>query len=164
MKRSFAISTIILSMSVCVAAGAQTPFATSTPYTPQSNTALSITGTVRFSEKAIGINGKTYPLTLTHTLTATELQDSTTLFSIDTATSGYLFKVSIPGNAPMLNHNTLCSGACTWVLAVYTAPDQLNLAFFTGDASPGLAHGALMQSSNVSGTYWYAKVPAQKIH
>ena len=57
----------------------------------------------------------------------------------------------------MLNGNTLCGTTCTWVLAVFTAPDQLNLAFITGDAAPSLAPGALMKSSNVTGTYWYAR-------
>jgi len=57
----------------------------------------------------------------------------------------------------MLNGNSICNAKCTWVLAVYTAPDQLNLAFITGDAAPSLAPGALMNSSNVTGTYWYAK-------
>jgi len=135
----------------------QNPFAVPTPYTPQSNTALSVTGTIRFSSKSISIHGKSYPLTLSHALTADELAAAKPLFSIDTATSGFLYKASIPGNAPMLNRNTLCGATCTWVLAVYTAPDQLNLAFITGTAAPGLAPGALMHSSNVTGTYWYAK-------
>jgi len=135
----------------------QNPFVAPAPYTPQSNTALSITGTIRFSSKSISIHGKSYPLTLSHALTAEELVNAKPLFSIDTATSGFLFQTSIPADAPMLNKNTLCSAKCTWVLAVYTAPDQLNLAFFTGDATPNLAAGALMKSSNVSGTYWYAK-------
>ena len=135
----------------------QNPFAVPTPYTPQSNTALSITGTIRFSSRSISIHGKSYPLTLTHTLTAHELAAAKPLFSIDTATRGFLYKTSIPGNAPMLNGNKLCGATCTWVLVVYTAPDQLNLAFIKGDAAPSLAPGALMHSSNITGTYWYAK-------
>jgi len=135
----------------------QDPFTVSASYTPQSNTALSITGTIRFSSKSIGIHGKFYPLTLAHMLTADELTNAKPLFSIDTATSGYLFQTSIPVNAPMLNGNSTCNAKCTWVLAVYTAPDQLNLAFITGDATPSLAPGALMHSSNVTGTYWYSK-------
>jgi len=135
----------------------QNPFAVPAPYTPQSNTALSITGTIRFSSRSISIHGKSYPLTLSHTLTADELAAAKPLFSIDSATSGFLYKASIPANAPMLNGNTLCGATCTWVLAVYTAPDQLNLAFITGAFVPSLAPGALMHSSNVTGTYWYAK-------
>jgi hypothetical protein len=118
---------------------------------------MSITGTVRFSSKSISIRGRSYPLMLTHTLTAQELNDAKPLFSIDKATSGFLFQVSIPAKAPMLNRNTLCGEKCTWVLAVYTAPDQLNLSFITGSATPSLAPGALMNSSNMSGTYWYVK-------
>jgi hypothetical protein len=135
----------------------QNPFAVPTPYTPQSNTALSITGTIRFSSRSISIHGKSYALTLSHALTADELAATKPLFSIDTATSGFLFQTSIPANAPMLNGNSICNAKCTWVLAVYTAPDQLNLAFITGDATPSLAPGALMHSSSVTGTYWYAK-------
>jgi len=143
----------------CVAnAGAQpNPFAVPAPYTAQSKTALSITGTIRFSSKSISIHGKSYPLTLTHTLAADELAAALPLFSIDNATSGFVFKTFIPANAPMLNDNTLCGATCTWVLAVYTSPDQLNLAFIKGDAMPSLTPGALMNSSNVTGTYWYAK-------
>jgi hypothetical protein len=159
--------TTILAAWILVAAAAtgpsaapaqQNPFAASAFYTAQSNTALSITGTVRFSSKAIGINGKSYPLTLAHTLTAEELANAKPVFSIDNATTGYLFKTSIPGNAPMLNKNSLCNAKCTWALVVYTAPDQLNIAFFTGDATPSLVAGAISKSPSLSGTYWYAKV------
>jgi len=155
----FATAGLVLSAAaVAVPARAQqNPFAIPAAYTAQSKTAMSITGTVRFSSKNISIHGKLYPLTLTHTLTAAELTDAKKLFSIDTATSGFLYKTSIPANAPMLNGNTLCGATCTWVLAVYTAPDQLNLSFITGAATPSLAPGALMNSSDVSGTYWYAK-------
>jgi hypothetical protein len=155
----FALSGFFLAATqLAVPAHAQNdPFATLSAYTPQSNTALSITGTIRFSSKSISIHGKSYPLTLSHTLSAAELSNSKPLFSIDTVTSGFLFQTSIPANAPMLNGNSICNAKCTWVLAVYTAPDQLNLAFITGDAAPSLAPGALMNSSNVTGTYWYAK-------
>jgi hypothetical protein len=158
MKRFAPLSIAVLGLLLTTPAHAQQdPFATAAPYTPQSNTALSITGTIRFSSRSISIHGKPYALKLWHTLTADELQNSKQLFSIDMATSGFLFQASIPTNAPMLNGNTLCGATCTWVLAVYTAPDQLNLAFITGAATPSLAAGALMKSSDVSGTYWYAK-------
>jgi len=155
----FAVAGLLLGVTTLSipAHAQQNPFAVPFAYTPQSNTALSITGTIRFSAKSISIHGKSYPLTLSHALTADELAVAKPLFSIDTATSGFLFQTSIPANAPMLNGNTLCNAKCTWVLAVYTAPDQLNLAFITGDATPSLAAGALMHSSSVSGTYWYAK-------
>ena len=156
--RLLPVAGLLLVVTTFVDARAQhDPFAVPAAYTAQSNTALSITGTIRFSSKSISIHGKSYPLTLSHALTADELANARPLFSIDTATSGFLFQTSIPGSAPMLNGNTLCGAKCTWVLAVYTAPDQLNLAFITGDATPSLAPGALMHSSSVSGTYWYAK-------
>jgi hypothetical protein len=160
--RSSVLAASIVALAAAVvpltATAQQNPFATPAYYTAQSNTALSITGTVRFSSKAIGINGKSYPLTLTHTLSPEELTNAKPVFSIDNATTGYLFKTSIPGNAPMLNKNSLCNAKCTWALVVYTAPDQLNIAFFTGDATPSLATGAISNSSSLSGTYWYARV------
>ena len=132
-------------------------------YFAVSTTAMGITGDVGFSDTKLKIRHRIYPLTLVHSLSNSELLDAAKLFSFvgtPTERDGFLFRTSIPRNAPMEGRNTACgSKDVTWLLVEIIGKnrDSLNIAFFSGSKVPDISPASIDTSTDLCGTYSYEK-------
>ena len=121
-----------------------------------SKSAASITGDVAIGNEKISINFASYPLAQIKVLTPLELSAA---FDADSNAGGIgsLYRLSVPGAKKLLHGNTLCAGDETQWVATYVAGKTLQLAFFSGAAMPVFTIDALGSSTNLCGTYTYAR-------
>ena len=121
-----------------------------------STTASGITGDVTFGNEKLTINFATFPLAQIRPLKFEELS---AVFQDDLPanTTGNIFRISIPGEKKFLHKNTLCGNEETqWVVSAVSGK-QLRLAFFSGAKIPVLTMDAIGKSTDLCGTFTYAR-------
>jgi hypothetical protein len=122
-----------------------------------SNTAAKITGDIAISDSKLTINFRSYPLASIRNLQPVEVS---AVFDADvnTAGQGALYRLKIPAALKLLHHNTLCGTDDTQWMATYLSDSKsLEVAFFSGDDMPVFAIDKISNSSNLCGTYSFAR-------
>ena len=122
-----------------------------------SHTATAITGDVVLSNERISIDFAGFPIAQIRALKASE---ATAAFDLDAdapAGAGNLYRLSIPHSRKFLNKNTLCGADDTQWMVTYVVGKELQLAFFSGEAMPVLTPEVVANSTNLCGTYSYAR-------
>jgi hypothetical protein len=121
-----------------------------------SSTARSITGDVSLSEEKVAINFSSFTIARIRGLQAAE---ASALFNADSSSggNGSLYRLSVPASKTFLKHNTLCGSEDTQWMVTYAAGRSLQLAFFSGQKPPVLTLEALANSSDMCGTFSYAR-------
>jgi hypothetical protein len=121
-----------------------------------SSTARSITGDVALSDEKISINFSTFPMAQIRSLDKAET--SAAFNAVSTADgTGSLYRLSIPGAKKFLHKNTLCGTEDAQWMATYVSGKTLQLAFFSGEKSPVFTLDAMANSTDLCGTFSYAK-------
>jgi hypothetical protein len=121
-----------------------------------SKNAVSITGDISLSDSKVTINYATFLIAPVRALTPVEVS---AVFDADvnTAGNGALYHLNVPAAKRFLNHNTLCGSDVTQWMATYVSGRALRVAFFSGDTPPVFTMDALANSTDVCGTYTYAR-------
>jgi hypothetical protein len=121
-----------------------------------SQNAASITGDISFSKSKINIGFNGFPLTPARELKPAEIS---ALYDVaaDTAGTGQLYRISIPGTLRLLNRNTLCGTADIHWLTTYMSGKVLKLTFFSSEEAPTLTFEAVQNSTDVCGTFTYVR-------
>ena len=122
-----------------------------------SSTASSITGDIGISgTKLILNNFYPFPIVRARNLIPAEVG---AVFDADvnTGATGILYHVSIPANRRFLHKNTLCGTEDTQWMATYALGNTLQVAFFSGQQAPVFTMDAISHSSDLCGTFTYAR-------
>jgi hypothetical protein len=121
-----------------------------------SKTAQSITGDVSISTEKLSINFVNFPVAQIRSLKPAELKAAFDLDADPTGT-GSLYKLNIPGEKKFVRKNSLCAGEDTQWMVTYVSGHSLQLAFFSGDQMPVFTPEAIATTTNLCGTYAYAR-------
>ncbi len=126
------------------------------PWRAASKTAESITGDVAFSDTRIAIEFSTFPIARIRDLEPGEVSAA---FDVDSNAGGRgsLYRISIPASKKFLHHNTLCGSEDTQWMAVYPVARSLHVAFFSGPKMPVFTPEALANTTDLCGTFLYAR-------
>lgn len=122
----------------------------------ESSNANQITGDIAISESRLTINFIGYSLAPIRKLTPAEAASA---FDVDvnTAGTGNLYRLSVPGDKRFLHHNTLCGSDETQWMATYVEARTLHVALFSGSEMPIFSAESLANSSDVCGIFSYAR-------
>ena len=126
------------------------------PWRASSKTAQSITGDVALSDARIAINFSTFAMARIRDLEPAEVSS---VFDADSngGERGHLYRLSIPASKKFLHHNTLCGEQDTQWMATYVAGRSLFLVFFSGQKMPVFNADAIANSTDLCGTFNYAR-------
>ncbi len=152
MKRATSLKTLAASLLICLTLTAQERGA----WRAASNTAQSITGDIALSDEKISINFSTFPMVKVRTLTKAEISST---FDADSNAdgNGSLYSLNIPATKKFLHRNSLCGAEDTLWMVTYVAGRSLRLAFFSGQKPPVFTLDAISNSTDLCGTFSYAK-------
>ena len=80
-------------------------------------------------------------------------------FDADTSAggAGSLYRLNIPASKKFLHNNTLCGSEDTQWMATYVAGHTLQVDFFSGEKPPVFTIDAISNSTDLCGTYTYAR-------
>lgn len=121
-----------------------------------SSTANSITGDIGIGEAKMSINFVSFPMAQIRRLEASEAV-ATFEAEAPAAGTGNLYRLNIPGTKRFLHHNTLCGSEDTEWMATYVSGHTLQVAFFSGASMPVLTAEALAKTTDLCGTFSYAR-------
>ena len=126
------------------------------PWRAASKTAESITGDVAFSDTRIAIEFSTFPIVRVRDLEPGEVS---AIFDVDSNSGGRgsLYRLSIPAAKKFMHHNTLCGSEETQWMAVYPVARSLHVAFFSGQKMPVFTPEAIANTTDLCGTFLYAR-------
>lgn len=126
------------------------------PWRAASKTAESITGDVAISDTRLAIEFATFPIARIRDLEPGEVSAA---FDVDSNAGGRgsLYRVSIPATKTFLHRNTLCGSEETQWMAVYPVERALHVAFFSGPKMPVFTPEALANTTDLCGTFLYAR-------
>ena len=120
------------------------------------STAKAITGDIALSAQKLTINFLAFTIVRVRDLDKTE-----TPAAFDTETNpngaGSLYRLNVPAATKFLHKNTLCGTDDTQWMATYATPHSLQIAFFSGPKPPTFTQDAISNSSDLCGTYSYAR-------
>jgi hypothetical protein len=121
-----------------------------------SNTASSITGDIALSDTRVTINFSGFVMAQIRALNSAEVAAA---FDADASAggNGSLYRLKIPADKRFLHKNTLCGSEETQWMATYVTGRNLKVAFFSGDNTPVLTMDSLANSSDLCGTFTYAR-------
>jgi hypothetical protein len=121
-----------------------------------SSTAAAITGDIAISDTKIAINFTGFPTARVRKIEPTE---ASAAFGADLGASGSgnLYRLSVPATKRFLHHNTLCGTEDTTWMATYVQGRTLQVAFFSGEATPVITIDALANSTDLCGTFTYVR-------
>jgi hypothetical protein len=148
-----AATTLMLACSLCAAA--QQP--ERGYWRAASNTASSVTGDITLSETKLTIGfAKPYVIAAIRSLKPEEVS---ALFDADASAAvlATVYRLDIPGTQRFEHKNTLCGSDDTHYMVTYIRDKTLQVAFFSGDAVPVFTFDAISHSTNLCGTYTYAR-------
>ncbi|MFP5235998.1 MAG: hypothetical protein ACLGSD_08840 [Acidobacteriota bacterium] len=125
-------------------------------WTAASSNAKAITGDLTIGPSKLGINFAGFPLAPIRQLTKDE---GSAAFDVvgNEGLGGELYRVTIPASRRFLHHNTLCGTEDTQWMATYVAGRTLYVDFFSGSEMPKLTMDALANSTDLCGTFVYAR-------
>lgn len=121
-----------------------------------SNTAVSITGDITIANAKVTINFSTFPLAPIRTLSTAEVAAAFDA-DVNVGGNGSLYRLNVPAAKRFLHHNTLCGSEDTQWMATYVEGKTMQVAFFSGANAPVLTMDALANSTDLCGTYTYAR-------
>jgi hypothetical protein len=121
-----------------------------------SSTASSITGDIAISDSRITINFTVFPLVEARRLTPAEVGAAFDA-DVNAGGTGVLYHLTVPAARKFLHHNTLCGTEDTQWMAAFVSGRTLNLAFFSGAEAPVFTLDALRNSTDLCGTFNYAR-------
>lgn len=121
-----------------------------------NSTAQSITGDVTLSDEKISINFASFVIARIRDLEQNELSAA---FEADSSAGGIgsLYRLSIPATKKFMHRNTLCGAEDTQWMATYVSGHSLRLAFFSGQKAPVFTLEAIANSTDLCGTFSYAR-------
>jgi hypothetical protein len=121
-----------------------------------SSNALAITGDVTIGELKVAINFTTFPLAPIRRLKPMEVS---AVFDADVnaGIEGSLYRLKVAPAQRFLHKNTLCGDEETQWMATYVSGRNLQVAFFSGDDMPVFTFDAVQKSSDLCGTFVYAR-------
>lgn len=121
-----------------------------------SSTAKSITGDLGLSDAKLIMNFLSFPLAQIRKLTPAE---GLAAFDVDASTGvgGNLYRLDVSASRRFLHKNTLCGTEETQWMATYVAGRSLYVDFFSGTEMPKLTFDALQNSTELCGTFVYAR-------
>jgi hypothetical protein len=152
MKRMTWLCAIVGSVLVCMSAAAQERG----NWRAANSTAQSITGDVALSDEKISINYSSFVIARIRDL---EPRETGAAFDADTSAggSGSLYRLNIPASKKFMHRNTLCGTEDAQWMATYVTGRSLYLAFFSGQKMPVLTLEAMANSTDLCGTFIYAR-------
>jgi hypothetical protein len=121
-----------------------------------SNTASSTTGDINIAASKLIINFASFPLAEIRPLQPAEIN---ALFNPDTDTpggSGNLYRLSISGSKRFLHKNTLCGSDDVQWMATWANGGRLEIALFSGEATPVLKPEVIATTTSICGTFTYS--------
>jgi hypothetical protein len=121
-----------------------------------SSTASSITGDIGLSDSKITINFAVFPLVQARRLNPGEVGAAFDA-DVNAGGTGVLYRLTVPAEKKFLHHNTLCGTETTQWMATYVSDRTLQVAFFSGPESPVFTLDALRNSTDLCGTFTYAR-------
>lgn len=125
-------------------------------WTAASSNAKAITGDIAISATKVGINYIGFTIAPIRQLTPAE---ASAAFDVEenTGLGGELYRVNVPATRRFLHHNTLCGSEETQWMATYVSGHTLYVDFFSGAEMPKLTFDALTNSTDLCGTFVYAR-------
>lgn len=121
-----------------------------------STTAKAITGDISIGSDKVTINFSSFTLAPIRTLGPAEVAAAFDA-DVNAGGNGELYRLNVPADKRFLHHNTLCGTEDTQWMATFVSGRDLQVAFFSGDTPPVLSVDALANSTNVCGTFTYAR-------
>jgi|SRR5579862_6695339 len=121
-----------------------------------SKTAASITGDIEITDAKIIINFTGFEIVPARTLTPAEVSAAFDA-DVNAGGTGTLYHLAIPADKRFLHKNTLCGTEDTQWMATFASGTGLQLAFFSGPAAPVFNIDALANSTDLCGTFTYAR-------
>lgn len=121
-----------------------------------SRTANAITGDIALSGSKATIDFNEFPLAQARTLTPAEVSAAFDA-DINAGATGVLYRLIVPAAKRFLHHNTLCGTEDTRWMATYVSGRNLQVAFFSGTDAPVFTLDALKNSTDLCGTFTYAR-------
>ena len=120
-----------------------------------SSNANSITGDIGFSGSKVFINFTPFTIAQIRRL---EPSETSAVFAAEGAGSGgNLYRLNIPASHRFLHHNTLCGSDDTQWMVTSVVDRTLHVAFFSGAETPVFTPEALNNSTDLCGTFTYAR-------
>ena len=121
-----------------------------------SNTAKSITSDITLSETKLTIGFRPYIIAPIRSLKPEEVS---ALFDADASAAvlATIYRLNIPAEQRFEHKNTLCGSDDTHYMVTYTTGRTLQVAFFSGEAVPVFTFDAISHSTNLCGTFTYAR-------
>lgn len=121
-----------------------------------STTATSITGDIEISGSKLTINFIAFPLVQARTLITSEIA---AVFDADVNVggTGTLYHLTVPAAQRLLHRNTLCGTEETQWMATFVSGHTMQVAFFSGATPPVLTFEAVRNSTDLCGTFTYAR-------
>ena len=121
-----------------------------------SSSAQSITGDVAISGDKLSINYSSFTIAQIRALEPAEVGAA---FDMDSSSvsKGNLYRLNVPGTKRFMHKNTLCGSEDVQWMATYAAGNYLHLAFFSGQKIPVLTPEAIANSTDLCGTFSYAR-------
>jgi hypothetical protein len=121
-----------------------------------NQTARTITGDVVLSDQRISINFARFTISRARALEPSEISAA---FDADTTAvgTGSLYRVNIAAGQKFLNRNTICGSEPALWIASFAQGRTLKLSFFSSEKPPTLTLEALANSTDLCGTFTYAK-------
>jgi len=122
----------------------------------ESQNAHAITGDIQISDLKLSINYTLFTIAQIRELKPAE---AAAAFGVGDhpAGGGYLYRLNVPGAKRFLHKNTLCGSDETQWMATYAAGNELQVAFFSGEAMPVFTSDALANSTSLCGLYSYVR-------
>ena len=121
-----------------------------------SSTAQSITSDIALSNDTIKINFNAVPMQRVRDLAPAEVSAAFDA-DVNAGVKGALYRLNVPASRHFVHHNTLCGSEDTHWMATYAIDRRLQVAFFSGSEPPVFTLDALRNSTNLCGTFSYAR-------
>jgi hypothetical protein len=122
-----------------------------------NDTAKSTTGDIGIGSLKVTIDFQLFTVAQIHNVDATQAR---AVFDIDApegAILGNLYHLSIPAGKKFLHKNAICGNEETQYMVTAVVGKEMHVAFFSGAAMPELKAEAIMNSTNLCGTYTYTR-------
>jgi hypothetical protein len=120
-----------------------------------SSNARTITGDLVISDEKLTVNFLSFTMVRIRALDKAEI--SAGFPQSNGQGSASLYRMDIPAARQFLKKNSLCGAESTEWMATYVVGRTLQLAFFSGQKPPVFTLDGIANSSDLCGTYAYAK-------
>jgi hypothetical protein len=121
-----------------------------------STNANAITGDIAISNNRVTLDFFNFPLAPIRTLSSAEVAAAFDA-DVNAGGNGQLYRLNVPPDKRFLHKNTLCGTEGTQWMATYVSGRTLQVAFFSGSDMPVLTVDALANTTNLCGTFTYAR-------